>query len=78
MIRSRSFARAALAAAASPSLSEPSAPLQKFFSDYKTKYGSNPDAIAGLAYDAANLVVDALKRMQASDPASVARTVPAR
>jgi len=35
-------------------------------------FGSNPDAIAGLAYDAANLVVDALKRMQASDPASFA------
>ena len=53
-------------------LDQPSEPLQKFFSDYKTKYGSNPDAIAGLAYDAANLVVDALKRMQASDPASFA------
>jgi len=53
-------------------LDQPSEPLQKFFSDYKTKYGSNPDAIAGLAYDAANLAVDALKRMQASDPASFA------
>ena len=53
-------------------LDQPSAPLQKFFTDYKTKFGSNPDAIAGLAYDAANLVVDALKRMQASDPASFA------
>jgi branched-chain amino acid transport system substrate-binding protein len=53
-------------------LDQPSQPLQKFFSDYKTKFGSNPDAIAGLAYDAANLVVDALKRMQASDPASFA------
>ena len=51
---------------------QPSDALQKFLTDYKTKFGSSPDAIAGLAYDAANLVVDALKRMQASDPASFA------
>jgi branched-chain amino acid transport system substrate-binding protein len=53
-------------------LDQPSEPLQKFFKDYNAKFGSSPDAIAGLAYDAANLVIDALKRMQASDPASFA------
>ncbi len=51
-------------------LDQPSPGLQKFFADYKAKYGSNPDAIAGLAYDATNLVVDALKRLQASDAAA--------
>ncbi len=51
---------------------QPSASLQKFLTDYKAKYNSSPDAIAGLAYDTANLVVDALKRLQASDPAAFA------
>ena len=51
-------------------LDQPSAPLQKFFNDYNTKFGSSPDAIAGLAYDTANLVIDALKRLHAEDPAS--------
>jgi branched-chain amino acid transport system substrate-binding protein len=49
---------------------QPSPALQKFFTDYKAKFGSNPDAIAGLAYDTANLVIDALKRLQASDAAA--------
>lgn len=49
---------------------QPSPALQKFFTDYKAKFGASPDAIAGLAYDAANLVADALKRLQASDPAA--------
>jgi branched-chain amino acid transport system substrate-binding protein len=49
---------------------QPSAALQKFYTDYKSKFGANPDAIAGLAYDAANIVVDALKRLQAADPAA--------
>ena len=49
---------------------QPSAALQQFFTDYKAKFGSNPDAIAGLAYDTANLVIDALKRLQASDAAA--------
>ena len=51
---------------------QPSPALQKFFADYKTKYGANPDAIAGLAYDAANLVVDALKRLATDDAATFA------
>ena len=49
---------------------QPSPKLQKFLSDYKAKYGASPDAIAGLAYDAANLVVDSLKRLHESDPAA--------
>ena len=51
-------------------LDQPSEPLQKFFKDYNAKFKSNPDAIAGLAYDSANLLIDALKRLQASDAAA--------
>jgi branched-chain amino acid transport system substrate-binding protein len=36
--------------------------IQKFVSDYKAANGGVPDALAALAYDAANVAVDALKR----------------
>jgi branched-chain amino acid transport system substrate-binding protein len=36
--------------------------IQKFVSDYKAAYGGVPDALAALAYDAANVAVDALKK----------------
>ena len=34
----------------------------KFVNDYKAKYGSTPDALAATAYDAANIMFDAVKR----------------
>jgi branched-chain amino acid transport system substrate-binding protein len=34
----------------------------KFVSDYKARYGSTPDALAATAYDAANIMFDAIKR----------------
>jgi ABC-type branched-subunit amino acid transport system substrate-binding protein len=36
--------------------------VQKFVSDYKTRYGSVPDALAATAYDAARIMFDAIKR----------------
>jgi branched-chain amino acid transport system substrate-binding protein len=36
--------------------------IQKFVSDYKAAYGGVPDALAALAYDAAKVAVDALKK----------------
>ncbi|KFE60732.1 ABC transporter substrate-binding protein [Hyalangium minutum] len=36
--------------------------IQKFVADYKAAYGSVPDALAALAYDAANVAIDALKK----------------
>ena len=34
----------------------------KFVSDYKSRYNSTPDALAATAYDAANIMFDAIKR----------------
>ena len=36
--------------------------VQKFVTDYKTRYGSIPDALAATAYDAARIMFDAIKR----------------
>jgi branched-chain amino acid transport system substrate-binding protein len=36
--------------------------VQKFVSDYKSRYGSVPDALAATAYDAARIMFDAIKR----------------
>ncbi|WP_224361611.1 ABC transporter substrate-binding protein [Hyalangium versicolor] len=36
--------------------------IQKFVSEYKAAYGGVPDALAALAYDAANVAIDALKK----------------
>ncbi len=51
---------------------QPSEALQKFITDYKAKYGSAPDAIAGLAYDAARLLYDSMARLHAADPEAFA------
>ena len=37
---------------------------------YKAKFGAQPDAIGGLAYDAMRLLGDALTRLHATDPAA--------
>jgi branched-chain amino acid transport system substrate-binding protein len=36
--------------------------VQKFVKDYKARYNSTPDALAATAYDAANIMFDAIKR----------------
>jgi len=46
----------------------PDTSLQGFISRYKAKNGGEPDAIAGLAYDAARLLFDSMRRLQAADP----------
>jgi branched-chain amino acid transport system substrate-binding protein len=51
-------------------LDSPDSALQGFLARYKAKYGAQPDAIGGLAYDAARLLADALTRLHASDPAA--------
>jgi branched-chain amino acid transport system substrate-binding protein len=48
----------------------PDSSHQGFISRFKAKHGGNPDAIAGLAYDAARLLFDALKRLSTEDPQS--------
>jgi branched-chain amino acid transport system substrate-binding protein len=41
--------------------------VRKFVADYQAKFGSAPDAGAATAYDAANLLFDAIKRAGSSD-----------
>jgi branched-chain amino acid transport system substrate-binding protein len=36
--------------------------VQKFVNDYKSRYGTVPDALAATAYDAARIMFDAIKR----------------
>ncbi len=49
-------------------LDSPDSSLQGFLGRYKAKYGVQPDAIGGLAYDAARLLADGLKRLHETDP----------
>lgn len=42
-----------------------------FISAYKAKFGTEPDAFAALAYDAANLAFDAIKRAGSTDPEKI-------
>ncbi len=44
---------------------------QKFVKEYKAKYGQNPDALAALAYEAAMIIVDAIKRANSTDPKAI-------
>ena len=43
----------------------------KFVADYKAKYGETPDALAAVAYDAAYIMFDAIKRAGALDRAKL-------
>lgn len=53
------------------SVEDPSAAIQQFVAAYKAKYGETPDALAGLGYDAAKLLFDAIKRANSTDPKAV-------
>jgi branched-chain amino acid transport system substrate-binding protein len=44
------------------SVDDPSPAIQKFVSDYKSRYGQVPDALAALGYDAMRVLADAIKR----------------
>ncbi|MBF5041768.1 ABC transporter substrate-binding protein [Aggregicoccus sp. 17bor-14] len=50
---------------------DPNERVQKFVQAYKAKYGGVPDALAALAYDAARVAVDAIKRAPDTKPASL-------
>ena len=53
------------------SVSDPSPAIQKFVSDYKARYGETPDALAGLGFDAASILFDAIKRANSTDGAKI-------
>ena len=48
----------------------PDPKLQAFLKTYRDKFKSDPDAIGGLAYDAANVLFASLERLYAQDPAA--------
>ncbi len=49
------------------SVDDPSAAIQKFVGEYKARYGAIPDALAALAYDAAHILVDSMKKANSTD-----------
>ena len=46
--------------------------LQDFLKNYKTKFGKEPDAIGGLAYDAARVLFLSMQQLHTQDPAAFA------
>ncbi len=53
------------------SVDDPDPKVQKFVSDYKTRYGMTPDALAATAYDAANIMFDAIRRAGSLDGTAI-------
>ncbi|MCL6479388.1 MAG: ABC transporter substrate-binding protein [Peptococcaceae bacterium] len=53
------------------SADEPSPQVKAFVENYKAKYGSTPDALAALAYDATNLLLNAIKTADSNDPVAI-------
>lgn len=53
-------------------LDKPDSVLQGFLGAYRAQFGSDPDAIGGLAYDAANVLFACLEKLAADDPAAFA------
>jgi len=53
------------------SVDDPNPKIQKFVSAYKARHSATPDALAGLGYDAASVLFDAIKRANSTDGAKV-------
>jgi branched-chain amino acid transport system substrate-binding protein len=53
------------------SVDDPSPAIQKFVGDYKTRYGAVPDALAGLGYDSAKVLFDAIRRSNSTEGSKV-------
>jgi branched-chain amino acid transport system substrate-binding protein len=45
--------------------------VQNFVAKYKAAYGTDPDAFAVLAYDSANILIDAIKRAGSTDGSKI-------
>lgn len=50
---------------------DPSPKIQEFIAKYKARYGSMPDAMAVLGYDAANMIYDAIKRVNSVESSKI-------
>ena len=53
-------------------LDAPDTNLKNFVAEYKKKFNTDPDAIAGLAYDATRILFQAMRRLYAEDPKTFA------
>ena len=53
------------------SVDDTSAASKTFVEAYKKEYGQAPDAMAVLGYDAANVLIDAIKRANSTEPAKI-------
>jgi branched-chain amino acid transport system substrate-binding protein len=53
------------------SVEDPSPAIQKFVADYRARFGETPDALAGLGYDSAKLLFDAITRAGSTEPAAI-------
>jgi branched-chain amino acid transport system substrate-binding protein len=53
------------------STEDPSPVIQSFVKAYTDRYGQAPDALAALAFDAANILFDAMRRAGTTDPRAV-------
>lgn len=53
------------------SAEDPSPEIQNFVKAYEEKYNATPDALAALGYDAALLLIDAIKRAGSDDPEKI-------
>ncbi len=45
--------------------------VQQWIADYKAKYGTAPDALGSLAFDATNLLLDAIDASKSTEPAKI-------
>jgi branched-chain amino acid transport system substrate-binding protein len=50
---------------------DPSSVVQEFGKTYQEKFGARPDNFAALGYDAARVVLDAIKRAGSTEPAAI-------
>ena len=57
------------------SAGDPSSVVQEFGTIYREKFGNLPDNFAALGYDAAKVVLDAMKRANSTDPAAIREAI---
>ncbi|HEX4998339.1 MAG TPA: ABC transporter substrate-binding protein [Terriglobia bacterium] len=50
---------------------DPNPAIQKLITEYKARYNEVPDALAGLGYDSANVLFDAIRRANSLDPMKI-------
>ncbi|BDG61856.1 ABC transporter substrate-binding protein [Caldinitratiruptor microaerophilus] len=54
---------------------DPREEVQKFVKDYQGKYGSKPDALAALAYDATNILLEGIRRANSDDTEKIREAI---